>query len=402
VVDGHTGQIIQSYKADEARFPASITKVMTLYMVFEFIKKKRVSMDTALLVTEHAASQSPTKLNLKAGDTILLKDAVRALITKSANDAAAAIAENLAGSEAAFARLMTTRARMLGMKNTTFRNASGLPHPDQRTTAYDLAVLARATLHNFPEHASLFRTRFFKYGKRLYKNHNGLLFTYPGVTGMKTGFTNASGFNLATTAERDGKHLIAVVLGGRSSRHRNRQMTTLLDASWSRAKTKAEHQEEMRLVAAARDKRRQEFAAAQKARLAVAQAAAKPQKAVEVAQKPQLQTASPISKPVAPAPIRLAAAVHVQPAPRPQPAPEVTYFIQVGAYETAANAQARLLAVQREAGDALAGRGSIVEQGHSGGRTVMRARFGPFTHTGAHNACEALRIRAIDCMIAQP
>lgn len=439
VIDGYSGKIIQSYKADEARYPASITKVMTLYLVFEFIKKGRITLDTELAVTGNAASQSPTKLHLKDGETIAVRDAIRALITKSANDAAVAIAENLSGSEETFARLMTARARSLGMKNTTFRNASGLPHIEQRTTAYDLTVLARAILRDFPEHAGLFQTKFFKYGKKLYKNHNGLLFSYKGADGMKTGFTNASGFNLMTTARRDGKFIVAIVLGGRSSRQRNNSMKTLLNASWGRAKTKAEHEAEQLMAQSSRRTKPVGVAVANPFRIQPAATTVKPNvRAVDVEVKstrPQLNsplvigpqraaTQSPRPAPivaqagiipptiaalvktpmkVAP-PVRLSAAVEmsrdetptVAAANSPFPGP---FHIQIGAYESAASAQLRLDAITREAGDILAGHPDLLVPGVSGGRTITRARFGAFTHTGASNACEALRMRAIDCVI---
>ncbi len=439
-VDGYSGKIIQSYKADEARYPASLTKVMTLYLLFEFLRKGRIALDTELAVTEYAASQSPTKLHLAVGETISVKDAMRALVTKSANDAAVAIAENLAGSEAAFARLMTMRARSLGMKNTTFRNASGLPHAEQRTTAYDLAVLARAILRDFPEHASLFQTKFFKYREKLYKNHNGLLFSYAGADGMKTGFTNASGFNLMTTARRDGKFLVAVMLGGRSSRARNESMRTLLNASWVRAKSKAEH-EAGQLVA---QRSRPAKAMAATALRIEPDSGAKsgtggnrigPFEVKEVSTKPasaQVEsaparvaafTARPLTAPPAKAaPISISASVaiaggaprsnaasslpHLEIAAKPAsidsnsafPGP---YHIQVGAYETPASAQLRLDAIMREAGDVVAGHPDFLTTGISSGRSVSRARFGAFTHTGASNACEALRMRAIDCVIVQ-
>ncbi|MDX2264490.1 MAG: D-alanyl-D-alanine carboxypeptidase [Hyphomicrobiales bacterium] len=406
VIDQHSGQIIQSYKADEARFPASITKVMTLYIVFRHLRQGRIALTTPLMVTEHAASQPPTKLHLKAGGSITVHDAMRALVTKSANDAAVAVAENLAGSEAAFAKLMTAEARRLGMKNTTFRNASGLPDAGQRTTAYDLAVLGRAVLRDFPEHANLFKLRYFKYGGKLYKNHNGLLFTYKGADGMKTGFTNASGFNLLSTAQRDDKAVIAVVLGGRSSRQRNQSMRALLDASWSRAKTRAEHEAE-RAVARAAERKRIAEAAKQ-----LAQRAAPPRERLAVAaaaparpQPSHLMALRPLEAPRS----GTDATASQLSASRPAPAPHAVapaddrklYHVQVGAYDNQESAERRLLAVSREAGDIVTGRSRLIVSGLSHGRPVARARFGAYSKAAASDACDALRRRAIDCIVVE-
>lgn len=235
VVDGHTGKILHASNPDEPRYPASITKVMTLYLLFEQLKNGKLKLDSPLRVSANAAAQAPSKLGLQPGSTIAVKDAIYALVTKSANDAAVVVAENLAASEEAFAQQMTAKARAMGMTNTTFRNASGLPNTEQRTTARDLITLGRHVLADFPEYAPVFRTRSFSYEGASYRNHNGLLFTYQGTEGLKTGFTRASGFNLLTSARRDDRHLLAVVLGGRSAGERNARMRTLLNASWTRA-----------------------------------------------------------------------------------------------------------------------------------------------------------------------
>jgi D-alanyl-D-alanine carboxypeptidase len=235
VVDGHSGKILHASNPDEPRYPASITKVMTLYLLFEQMKAGKLKLDSPLRVSANAAAQAPSKLGLQPGSTIAVKDAIYALVTKSANDCAVVVAENLAASEEEFARQMTAKARAMGMTNTTFRNASGLPNPEQRTTARDLVTLGRHVLADFPDYAGVFRTRSFTYEGASYRNHNGLLFTYQGTEGLKTGFTQASGFNLLTSARRDDRHLLAVVLGGRSAGERNARMRTLLNGSWVRA-----------------------------------------------------------------------------------------------------------------------------------------------------------------------
>ncbi len=420
VADGHTGRILHSSKADEPRYPASLTKVMTLYLVFEFLRAKRIDLATEMAVTANAASQPPTKLYLKEGETISVHNAMRALVTRSANDAAVVIAENLAGSEDAFARLMTLRARMLGMKNTTFRNASGLPDSNQKTTAYDMLVMARAVLRDFPEHASLFRTKYFRYGKRLYKNHNALLFTYAGVEGMKTGFTIASGFNLIATAKRDDKRLIAVVMGGRSGKHRNDLMRALLDAAWSRATPEAKA-----MAARAEPVQRTVRKAAPQETAALAGIASAPvrslaqpalapertERTASTAQTGPAEDVRPTLRIAAAQPERdgviatnlfLKKAVGVEAAEARRsaeyPGP---YHIQVGAYESLESANLRLDAVGKAAADILRGRQTFVMTSTSGGRQIVRARFGGFSRSEAEATCEALKLRAIDCLVMQ-
>jgi D-alanyl-D-alanine carboxypeptidase len=236
-IDVYTGRILYSKNASELRYPASLTKVMTLYLLFDALRDGKLSMNTELKVSAHAADQSPTKLGLSAGDTISVADAIGAIVTKSANDMAVAVAEALAGSEEEFARRMTQKARTIGMLNTTFRNASGLPDPDQKTTAQDLIVLGKGILADHPERCKAFATKYFQYDGEVFRNHNTLLFTYEGMEGMKTGFTSASGFNLIATARRGDKRLLAVVLGGQSAGARNAAMRNILDSSWSKALT---------------------------------------------------------------------------------------------------------------------------------------------------------------------
>jgi D-alanyl-D-alanine carboxypeptidase len=220
---------------DALRHPASVTKVMTLYLMFEQIERGRFTMETPLRVSSEAARQSPSKLYLEAGENIAVRDAVMALITKSANDAAVVIAEAIGGDEDRFAQMMTAKARALGMNRTVFRNASGLPDPRQVTTARDLTMLARAIQERFPRQYALFQTRSFEYAGDVYANHNKLLGRIEGVDGIKTGFTRASGFNLMTSAKSDGRHIVAIVLGGRSGRARDAIMGNLVVANLPRA-----------------------------------------------------------------------------------------------------------------------------------------------------------------------
>ncbi len=207
-------RILYSKNANELRYPASVTKVMTLYLLFDALRDGKLTMKTEMRVSAHAAAQSPTKLDLGEGEKITVADAIGAIVTKSANDMAVVVAETLAGSEEEFARRMTQKARTIGMLNTTFKNASGLPNPDQRTTAQDLIILGKNVLADHPERSKVFSTRYFQYQGEVFRNHNTLLFSYPGMEGMKTGFTTASGFNLLASARRGDKRVLAVVLGG--------------------------------------------------------------------------------------------------------------------------------------------------------------------------------------------
>lgn len=229
VVDAKTGKTLYSASADELRFPASLTKVMTLYIVFEELEAGRLRMDTPLKVSAYAAARPPSKLGLRPGSTIQVRDAILALVTKSANDVAAVVAENIGGSEARFADRMTRTARQIGMSKTTFKNPHGLPNAGQRTTARDMATLGRAIQDRFPKHFELFKTRSFTYQGRTHGNHNRLLGAVPGVSGIKTGYINASGFNLVTSVERDGRQIVAVVMGGNTGRSRDAQMVKLIN-----------------------------------------------------------------------------------------------------------------------------------------------------------------------------
>ncbi|MBN8941402.1 MAG: serine hydrolase [Rhizobiales bacterium] len=235
VIDVKSGQTLHAEAADAARFPASITKVMTLYMLFEQIEAGRFSLQSPLRVSAEAASQPPTKLGVRPGSTITVEEAIRGLVTKSANDAAVVIAENIAGDEERFATLMTRRARALGMSRTTFRNASGLPDAEQVTTARDLATLGRAIQDHFPRYWSYFQTYSFSYRGVNHRNHNNLLGRVEGVDGIKTGYTRASGFNLLTSARRGDRQLVAVVLGGRSGGWRDARMRQLLESNFPQA-----------------------------------------------------------------------------------------------------------------------------------------------------------------------
>jgi D-alanyl-D-alanine carboxypeptidase len=236
VVDSKTGKILQGDNVDEPRIPASITKVMSLYLLFEQLERGRMQLDTPLTVSEYAASQPPTKLGLRPGSTIEVEDAIRAMVTLSANDVSVVVAENIAGSEDAFAQMMTRKAREIGMNSSAFYNPHGLPHsPPNITTARDLSVLGRAIQDRFPKYFAYFQTRSFKYGHRTIRGHNRLLGKVEGVDGIKTGYTRLSGFNLLTSVNTDTRSIVAVVLGGRSGASRDQRMAALIDDHFPRA-----------------------------------------------------------------------------------------------------------------------------------------------------------------------
>ena len=227
VVDAKTGKILHASNPDRKRYPASLTKMMTLYMVFDALERKTLSLNQRLKVSRRAQGMAPSKLGLKRGQTIRVKDAILALITKSANDAAVVIAEALGGTEIKFAQMMTKKARQIGMRRTRFRNASGPPNRRQVSTARDMATLARRLIRDFPQYYHFFGTQRFSYKRRTFRNHNKLLANYPGVDGIKTGYIRASGFNLVASTKRHGRRLIGVVFGGKSAKSRDRHMRRL-------------------------------------------------------------------------------------------------------------------------------------------------------------------------------
>jgi len=403
VVDMNSGSILYSQGADMPRYPASLTKMMTLYVLFAYLRAGKVMPTSELVVTPRAASQAPTKLGLKPGATISTSDAVKALVTQSANDAAVTIAENLAGTEENFARVMTDTARSIGMNATTFRNASGLPNEDQITTARDMATLAAHLIHDYPEYYGVFETRYFTFNGRKYRNHNKLLFGYNGCDGIKTGYTQASGFNLTASVNRGNKHLVAVVLGGKTGAQRDAAMRSLLD---------------------------RHFAAASDTKPTPAQLLASlvPALSSPPVQKPAFTLAPPIpSAPSAPAPRAQtstdesadstdteegdtgepgepikASLTAAEPAQKPSMKPskyQGAFQVQVGAFTSEAEAQNRLGMVQQRASNLLQNHMSFTTSFMKGDEEWYRARFAGFSREGAQAACEALRKMSLDCAV---
>jgi D-alanyl-D-alanine carboxypeptidase len=233
VIDANSGQVRHAVNINTRNYPASLTKLMTLYLLFEAINAKKLTMDTHLAVSRRAARQPASRLGLRAGASIPVRTAIQALVIKSANDVASVVAETLGRTERRFALLMTAKARKLGMSRTTFRNASGLPHRGQLSTAHDIAKLAQKILQHFPHHYYFFSLRAFRYDGNTYRTHNKILKSYPGADGMKTGYIHASGYNLVTSARRGKHRLIGVIFGANNSRARNRLMKRLLDKGFA-------------------------------------------------------------------------------------------------------------------------------------------------------------------------
>ncbi len=229
VVDANSGAVMQATNADSPRHPASLTKIMTLYLLFERLEAGKIKLSTELPVSPHAAAQAPSKLGLKPGQTIEVETAIRAIVTKSANDVAVIVAEALTGDEPEFARQMTAKAHALGMTHTTYRNASGLPDDQQITTARDQAILGRAIQDRFPKYYHYFSTRTFAFRGNVMRNHNHLLGNVAGVDGIKTGYIHDSGFNIVTSVRRNGRHIVAVVFGGRTADARDARARSMID-----------------------------------------------------------------------------------------------------------------------------------------------------------------------------
>ncbi len=326
IVDGNSGATLSATNPDASRHPASLTKIMTLYLLFERLDAGKMKLDTEMDVSEHASDQAPTKLGLRPGQTIAVEDAIKGLVTRSANDAAVVIAEAIAGDEGDFAKLMTRKARALGMVRTVYRNASGLPDDEQVTTARDQATLGRAIQDRFPRYYRYFSTTAFNYHGHSIRNHNKLLGDVEGVDGIKTGYTRASGFNLVTSMRRGNRHLVGVVLGGRSGGSRDTIMRGLLAENLEKAATK-------RTVAAITERNSSDA----NADVAEAAAASRPTQTVQVQGAVRVASAEPAAPlpehSTAPVPasrsILGAAAAAVPPPPaKTEPAPFTNGVIQ--------------------------------------------------------------------------
>lgn len=389
VVDANTGEVLHAHKARQMRYPASLTKMMTLYIIFERIENRRLTYNAMITASAEAARRPPSKLGLRPGDRITVRQAIKALVVKSANDVAAAVGEHIAGSEPAFARLMTRKARELGMTQTVFRNASGLPHSQQVTTARDMAQLALRLRDHFPNHYYQFKTRTFRYKGRTFKNHNALLGRYDGVDGIKTGYTRASGFNLVTSARHGGRSIVAVVMGGRTSRARNATMRDLLSQHMSSGSTIVTRAPDVRVAlhraptqVQGRDKPSDpNVAGSTLSQQATAQMGPP---------RPRLarrQTKHGARPPAADADISKPAGSNAA--------------IQVGAFTTSSEANRQLATVQAKAGSLLQGARPITVRAMLGQREIYRARFAGYGSRKAALTCQKLKQLGIDCFVAR-
>lgn len=412
VIDANTGKTLFSSSADEARYPASLTKMMTLYLTFEALKSGKIDKTTKVKFSKNAANEPPTKLGVKAGGSVTVETAIYSLVTKSANDAATALAELLGGSEANFARMMTTKARQLGMTGTIFRNANGLPNPAQHSTARDMATLGLALRENYPQYYAYFSTRSFQYGKQRLANHNRLLGRIKGVDGIKTGYTRASGFNLVSSVSDGNRRIVAVVMGGQSAKSRDNHMAQLIRTYLPKASSKRGGGD---VVAKASNE-------TTKSPIRALASAILPKKALKPEQRPEdeVVTAAAVND-VASVEIEEQGssepevAVKEQAYAEPIPArmadidpiktasvPKSGWSIQVASSPSEVEARAFLTTTSRKAGNILASASPYTTMFDKSGVTYYRARFGGFdSKNGAQNACNALKKKKIDCYAVQ-
>jgi D-alanyl-D-alanine carboxypeptidase len=430
VVDANTGRVLYQRAADEPRYPASLVKLMTLFLVFEQIEQGRLTFASKVRFSANAVGQAPSKLDVEEGTEIDLIDAIKALVTKSANDVAVALAERVAGSEERFVELMNRKARELGMAATVFRNPSGLPDPDQVTTARDMIALALRIQDQFPNYYPLFSTRTFSWGGDTFRNHNTLLFSYRGLDGMKTGYTRASGFNLVASVRRGKKHVVAAYFGGYTAALRNAAIRAHLDAGLAKASERKTRAPVTPAVAQAKAPPSTPSGAAaatvaaptprpaaEHTALAAAPEESAPAgiqvmrvrpvlaRAPEPAQEPAPESAptapsegpaeadaAPAASPEIPAPRRVA--------PATGRAPAGPFQVQIGAFQTQDEAERRLAWARERAGTLLAAHTPHMSQVKLGDKVFFRARYGGFgAKSAAAGVCTALKRLDIDCLV---
>jgi len=443
VVDANTGAILQATSADSPRHPASLTKIMTLYLLFERLEAGKIKMSTELPVSAHAAAQAPSKLGLKPGQSIDVDSAIRAIVTRSANDVAVVVAEALGGSEENFASMMTAKARALGMLHTVYRDASGLPNDAQITTAHDMTILARAIQDRFPEYYHYFSIRTFVYRGEAIRNHNHLLGRVAGVDGMKTGYIHDSGFNIVISMRRGGRHIIAVVFGGRTASARDARVVGLLDSTIAMASTKrtapaiAETseghpqtgKEKIALVAAQPEPAQPTVGSTDPIKpnpvktltvqvgamhtASLEADAGDDRKLVRVSSPSKVTTINvrreatplPVAKPNIPAPqAKLASATDgARAASEPEPAAKSHsgWMIQVGAFPQEKEAKQRLATAQGKAKAQLSKADPFTERIEKGNQSLYRARFAGLDKDRAEQACRHLKRSDIPCMLVR-
>lgn len=439
-VDARTGKILFSSDIDGPRHPASLTKVMTLYVLFQDLKAGRLKLTSDLKVSSRAASMQPSKLGLKPGSTIAVEDAIKALVTRSANDVAATIGENLEGTEANFAARMTRTARAIGMSKTTFKNASGLPNPAQVTTARDFATLSLRIQRDFPEYYPYFRITSFNYGKQTIRSHNRLLGRFQGTDGIKTGYIKASGFNLTTSAKRGNKRIVGVVMGGSSGGARDKYMMAMLERAFPKCvdgetiamaagtSVGASVPETKVAVVIPKEKPGVDTKGLDK-KIQVASIADEPVPAEETNFEKLMANPDDVSAPdtkvleakieetavasaeepdeaAESAPTKLPFEVKKEvkaPAEKKKVASvEPSWNIQIGAYPKKEEARLKLKEIRASGYKFLNGKQAITVEVQKGAKTVYRARFSGFTQKTAKAACAQLSKKGLTCLAFSP
>ena len=428
VVDAESGEVLFARHADSRRYPASITKVMTLYLAFEALAEGRIKLDDVITVSPRAASQPPSKLGLAAGQTITVDDAMRATAVRSANDMAMALAEHIGGSQDRFAAQMTLKARELGMTQTRYVNPNGLPDARQLTSARDLAILARAVMRDYPQYYRYFGLHDWAYNGRDYRNTNGLLRGGDGYDGMKTGYTNASGYNLAASAVRDGRRLITIVLGGRSTASRNAHVAALMDTGFEVERLRRAGQpiqvaqtffEERGFgigpdnsgpvqYASVADDEEEETGSGSTSAVSYAALPAVPPQPAEVAPAPsEVRTVAALLRASGPADMTAAlngaGAAPSPPAPRPSARETVReaagrWAVQVGAFRDETIARDWLTEVNRR----FRSQFTAAERSVQNAEGWYRSRFTGMSEQAAQAACATLAERRVTCMVVRP
>lgn len=371
VIDVDTGKVLHESNADASRYPASLTKMMTLYMLFEAIEQRKMTLDTSMRVSAYAASKPSTNINLRSGEAISVREAIPALIVRSANDVAAVVAEALGDSEANFGRMMTDKARKLGMRSTTFRNASGLPNNEQKTTARDMAILSTRLMKDFPRYYHYFSTQSFSYKGTTYNSHNRMVRNTHGVDGLKTGFIQASGFNVATSAKRGNRRVVAVVMGGQTAASRDQHMAQLLDRSFNQSASTQLASANTRVVPV-------------------------------VAQKTSITTPVPRSVPLlkqTPDPIALQQTVQPKLSVNEQRVVVMdnnSWEVQIGSYLVHERAQAQAQAATRWIPGAV-----VITEVEISNRKLYRARLVGLQENQARTACQHLTRQGMECLVVR-
>jgi D-alanyl-D-alanine carboxypeptidase len=394
-VDARTGEILFSNDIDGIRHPASLTKMMTLYVLFQDLKAGKVRLSTPFTVSRRAATMAPSKIGFKPGQTISAEDAIKALVVKSANDVAAAVGENLEGTEGAFAARMTQVARSIGMSRTTYRNASGLPNPGQVTTARDQATLGLRLMRDFPQYYPYFRTLSFKFKGRTIRTHNRLVGRFQGTDGIKTGYINAAGYNLVTSTKRGDKRLVGVVLGGRTAGARNAYMVSMLTKQFSRAKPGAT----IAALAGSSKGAVNPLAMAAATSKAVASPSAYSEDSAKLA-----EVAANVSQPEIPKVLEaeLDSDEDEDADTMETGSTAAEWSIGVGQFKSKSAARQSTSQLRKIAANGLSSNPVTTEVVKFGRRMFFRARFDALTEQAARDACRNLQAKKQSCVLLAP